>query len=669
MLAFLSLIAIRNRRDHFQFRTSLSRIGTPKSTLSRELSLEALLPIAIGTFLAGAISLFLPKILGGFGFQSGLSNIYVGWPRYLLLIVAGEALVFGLSLLEDRPWRRVQLIALAVSILSFLLYLQQNHVSDSRYLTIPFLYATGPVLICYVALRLFVTFWRSRTREIFVVLKEFFGLWQGVASMVALTALLAMLTLGYSSGLSQQVTTQARNLVPLDISLSTGSTLIRPLDLAGASDYASLLPNSEAFPILRTGTSVRGTSTVSDTVALVGLPPRAMELAAPNLKDIATNKAFNSLPPQDGIGVGKAQEISISLLGIPPEIDLLGWFLTPKGTHISATFAGGSTVRTLALSGQVPAGSTLIAFEFQESSNELSRRLHAIGEGNLSVPEIKGTGSIVKVLFDTREVNLPYKLWGSQNFAFAFDGQGLYVQPKSNIGIPSVVTDPVTASSAVNGILTLLGAANTYFQGRVVGISQSFPSAGDRFVVMNLSQMQSILGQSDLGSIDPIEVWVKTPSPKAYLQKLESGGFGSLTIQSRSALEKEFRANPSDVGTIAAYRTSLITALFVALLIVLSALPLLYREGRRAFFHLESVGATPKQLRAAMRSSLRTAALAGLVIGAVLGIAVGRIFVSSSIPFHNELLFFILVGAAFEVAGRVLSRNFFTENQMEGSSS
>ncbi len=287
--------------------------------------------------------------------------------------------------------------------------------------------------------------------------------------MVALTALLAMLTLGYSSGLSQQVTTQARNLVPLDISLSTGSNLIRPLDLAGASDYASLLPNSEAFPILRTGTSVRGTSTVSDTVALVGLPPRAMELAAPNLKDIATNKAFNALPAEYGIGVGKAQEISVSLLGIPPEIDLLGWFLTPKGTHISATFAGGSTVRTLALSGQVPAGSTLIAFEFQESSNELSRRLHAIGEGNLSVPEIRGTGSIVKVLFDTREVNLPYKLWGSQNFAFAFDGQGLYVQPKSNIGIPSVVTDPVTAASAVNGILTLLGAANTYFQARVVG--------------------------------------------------------------------------------------------------------------------------------------------------------------------------------------------------------
>jgi len=134
-------------------------------------------------------------------------------------------------------------------------------------------------------------------------------------------------------------------------------------------------------------------------------------------------------------------------------------------------------------------------------------------------------------------------------------------------------------------------------------------------------------------------------------------------------LEKEFRNNPSDVGTIAAYRVSLITALFVALLVVLSALPLLYREGRRAFFYLESVGATPKQLRDSMRKSLRTATLSGLFIGAVLGIGVGRAFISSSVPLVNEALLFIVAGLIFEAAGRVLSRTFFTESQMEGSSS
>ena len=669
LLAFFALIAIRHRRDHLHFRTSLSRIGTPKSTLSRELALEALIPIALGTFIAVVISLFLPRILGAFGFEAGLSNIYLGWPKYLLLIVVGEALVFGLSLLQDKPWRRLEIFSFAVALLSFGFYLQQSHVTDSRYLTIPFLYAMGPVAICFVILRFLVIFWRTRKRAVFVVLKEFFGLWQGVASMVALTSLLAMLTLGYSSGLSQQVRTEARNIVPLDISLSTGSTLVRPFDLAGVIDYASLQPQSEVFPILRTGTSIRGKSAVSDTVALIGMPPRALELADPNLKSIAKNKAFTSIPPQHGIKVGSTKEIAVTLSGIPPEIDLLGWFLTPRGTHMSATFAGGSAVRTLSLMSQVPTGSTLIAFEFQESSNELSRRLHAIGEGNLSVPEIRGTGSIVRVQFDNKAVDLSPKLWGSQNFAFAFDGQGLYVQPKSNAAIPIVVTDPVTASSAVNGILTLLGAGNTYFQARVGEVAQSIPSAGDRFLVMNLNQLQAILGQSDLGSIDPIEAWVKSPDPDKFLQKLNANGFGALTIQSKGALEKEFRGNPSDVGIIAAYRVSLITALFVALLIVLSALPLLYREGRRAFFYLETVGAAPSQLRSAMRTSQRTAALTGLAIGGLLGIAIGRIFVSSSIPIRNELLIFILAGLTFELAGRVLSRTFFTEDQIAGDSS
>ena len=111
------------------------------------------------------------------------------------------------------------------------------------------------------------------------------------------------------------------------------------------------------------------------------------------------------------------------------------------------------------------------------------------------------------------------------------------------------------------------------------------------------------------------------------------------------------------------------TALFVALLIVLSALPLLYREGRRAFFYLETVGAPPSQLRSAMRTSQRTAALTGLAIGGVLGLAIGRIFISSSIPIRNELLLFILAGLTFELAGRVLSRTFFTEDQIAGDSS
>ena len=661
LLAFLALIAIRQRKDHSQFRTSLSRIGIPKATLAWELFLESLFPIIGGLVLTGLISILMPRALQGFGFDARLSDLYGGWPKYLLLIGVAEALVIALTLYLDVAWRRIQIILAGVAFVFFALYLQQNHVTDSRYLTIPFVYAIGPVLICYVALRYAISLWRKKKRELFVILKEFFGLWQGVASMIALAGLLAMLTLGYSSGLARQVADAARNQVPLDISLSTGSNLVRPLDLAGASGYAGLEPNSQAFPILRTGTAIRGQSSVSDSLSLIGMPAAALALAAPSVKSFAQSSAFNAPVPQTGIDVGATKEITITLTGIPAQIDLLGWFLTPRGTHISAVFAGTTSVRTLALKGQVPQGSSLVAFELHESSNYLSRRLHAIGEGNLSVPELKGIGSITQLSFDGVTEQLPTNLWRSKNFLYAFDGQSLYVQPSAAIGIPKVVTDPATAALAVNGTLTLLGTGNTYFQAQIGAITQSFPSAGDRFVVMELSALQSELAQTDLGAVDPIEVWIKTPDPNKFVQKLGTAPYDALQIKSQGALEKTLNLDPNNVGLLSAYRVALALALLLSLLIALASLPLLYREGAGVFLQLETVGYKPRELRSSVRFSWRVSIFIGVVIGAGLGIGISRLFVSSSIPIVQEALFLAAAYLFIELCGALLSRSFFRE--------
>ena len=300
----------------------------------------------------------------------------------------------GLTIARETAWRRTEIGTLILVLGLFGWYLQQNHVSDQRYLLIPFFYAAGPVLLCYLALRLIVSLWRKRKRQVFILLKEFFTLWQGVAAMLALTAILAMLSLGYSSGLSQQVIAQAQNQVPLDLSLKTGSTLIRPLDLASVKDYAGLQVGSSAYPVLRTGTSIRGTSSTSDTLSQIGLPSAALALADPALSAFSKTSAFDGTQLPAGFALGSTRSVSVTLSGIPPEIDLLGWFRTPRGTHISATFAGQADTRTLQLSGVVPTGSSLVAFEFRESSNYLSRRLHAIGEGDYSVPELKGVGGV-----------------------------------------------------------------------------------------------------------------------------------------------------------------------------------------------------------------------------------------------------------------------------------
>ncbi len=666
LLAFLALITFRQRKDHSQFRASLSRIGTPKQTLAWELFYESAFPLFAGVLFAGVLSPLIPKMLAGINYQTGLADIYFGWPKYLLLFVVAQALVVGLTLWRDQAWRGVQFISLISALVSLVLYLQQNNVTNSRYFIIPFLYAAGPVLICFLILRYLVSFRRGRQKAIFIIFKEFFGLWQGVASMIALASIMAMLALGYGSGLSRQVATQAQNEVPLDLSLLTGSNLIRPLDLAGSSDYAGLQPGSQAFPILRTGTSIRGQNSVAESLSLIGMPAQALALADPKLEKFARAQEFNKPNPQRGIPVGSTREISVTLSGIPPIIDLLGWFLTSRGTYQSASFSGQSNQRSLSLQGAVPPESELVAFEFRESSNYLSRRLHAINEGNYSVPKVAGIGSLEKILFDGTSQPLSPSVWRNQNFPFAFDGQSLYLQPKSELGIPSVVTDEVTAKLAVNGVLTLLGNGNTYIQVKVGEVIPYFPSAGDRFVIMELAAMQSKLSQSDLGTIDPIEVWIKTPTPEKLSQILAAPPYEGLVVKSRTALQYALSLDPNNVGLLDSYRIALILALLMAMLVALAALPLLYREGRIVLFQLEVLGHQAITLKHAVRFIWRTALLVGMVVGIGLGVLIGRIFVSPSIPFVEEATLVLLIYLIIAFFGALLSHSFLKEEKLVG---
>ncbi len=660
-LAFLALITATQRRDHFQFRASLSRIGTPKWTLTWELLFESAIPLVLGVVLTGAASLLIPRTLHGLNYHVNLTDLYLGWPKYILLIASAESLAVGITLFKDHAWRRIQIIALILAPAFFVLYLQQNRVNDSRYFTIPFVYAVGPVLICYLILRYLLSLLREKQKQNFIIFKEFFGLWQGVTSMIALAGIIAMLSLGYGSGLARQVAIQSQNQVPLDLSLFTGSNLVRPLDVAGARDYANVQPHSLAFPILRTGSSIRGQNAVSESLSLIGMPAGALALADPALKKYAESQVFDSVVPQRGVAVGSTKVISITLAGIPPEIDSLGWFLTPNGTYISAAFVGTSSVRTLTLKGEVPTNSFLVAFEFREASNYLSRRLHAINEGNYSVPKIVGVGSIGSVLFDGKAQAIPPSIWGSANFPFSFDGQSLYIQPRDETGIPSAVTDPTTAALAVNGILTLLGTGNTYTQVRVGEVVPTFPSAGDRFVIMELAAMQSKITQHNLGALDPIEVWIKTPTPEKFAQIMALPRYQGLSFQSRFAVQKALSSDPNNVGLLDAYRIALALALLMSFLISLAALPLFYREGAAVLYQLEVLGYKPTELRRGARFAWRSALVVGLFVGVALGILISRIFLSPSIPLVEDAALLVAAYLIIEISSALLSRSYLKE--------
>lgn len=665
LIAFLILFSLRRRREHQQFRAGLSRIGTPKRTIVLELFVESIMPLVLGALIAFVISLAIPATLSSAHFQANLPQVYQGWLKYVYLLLAALGLVIGSLIIGDKAWGRQFFIPFLLGVIFLLGYLRQSGTQEARYWLVPFVYAVIPSLVGYFALRSASSYWRNRNHPTYVLIREHLSMWQGVTAILTLASILAVIALSFESGISKDVTAKSRDEVPLDISLRTGSDLVRPLDIGGPSDYEKLVPDSHAYPILRAGTAVRNENSVSDTLSLIGIPPAAVR-ALPNVSLHGLASAIT--PPQPsvepGVYAGKTSNITVTLQNIPKEVDLLGWFRTPRGTHLSAMFAGHETVRSLVLTGQIPPDSYLIAFEFRETSDYLSRRLHAMGEGSFSVPMLKGVGSISALSFDTRPQVLQQSVWKQRGFPYAFDGGSIYVRPPTQEVTPKVVVDPITASLATNGILTLTGESGDYFQAKIGAVAKTFPSAGDRFVIMDLGQLQSEIARTDLGATDPIELWISTPHPKQYFARLSNSPYSVLLLASQQVLANELRADPVNVGLDGAYRVALLYALLLAVFMYISALPLLYREGQSVLFQLEAGGVGPILLRQAFRRSLRSTIIIALLTGGIIGLAVGHFFISGSTPYEVVLLALITAIILSEIESHLSTRRFFAETTM-----
>ena len=539
--------------------------------------------------------------------------------------------------------------------------------NEKRFWLVPFGYTMMPAITGYILLRVLSALWSKKSSHTYVLFREHLSMWQGVAAILTLASILAMIALSFDSGISQKVIQQSRDQVPLDVSLRTGPALIRPLDLGGTKDYEKLLGGTTIYPILRSGTGIRNQNVVSDTLTLLGVPPETLQkMSYASLGKLAPMLTPNSAISEVGVDIGSSKMLTVQLSNIPKQVDVLVWFRTPNGPHVSAMLSSTGETRTLIFPRQIPSHSLLVAFEFRESSDYLSRRLHAMGEGSFAVPMLKGKGSIISVALDGQIQRFSSTMWGLKNFPYAFNGGSLYIRPHSAIGIPNVIVDPLTASLATNRLLTLTGSGQSYFQVRIGAIAPSFPSAGSRFVIMNLEQLQAELAQSDLGSIDPIELWVSTPNSDTFLKHLDASRLQGLLTQGRSSLERELRSDPTNVGLNGSYRLSLLFSLLLAIFMYATSLPLLYREGAGILFQLEASGVGPRRLRQSLRASLRFTVLTGLLLGSGIGLLIGYFFISASTPFALIAITLGLTMLFSEIGGLLLSRGFFTEPTMVG---
>ncbi len=669
LVAFLVLLSLRQKDQHFRYRSGLSRIGTPKKTLAEELVIENFVPLVFGLAIAVSFSPLIPHVLNVMHFHADLTQIYHGWERNFLLVFAALALTSGFAILGDQAWLRRAWIPFLLATGLLYAYFAASGEHEPRVWAIPLLFASMPVVLSYLALRWLSVLWRRRSTNRYILIRENLGMWQGVAAILTLTTLLAVITLSFESGIQKSVIIQAQDEVPLDVSVKTSASLVRPFDLGGITDYEHILAGSSAYPVLRIGSSIRGQSTAADSLSLIGVVPASLaRMTSPDLQDLSTLIKPMSAMSEPGLNIGAGSRLDVKLATVPKEIDLIGWFRTPRGMHTSVTFTGHGALRTLLLRGRIPSDSILVGFELRETSDYLSRRLHAQGEGSFSVPVLRGVASILKVSIDGRPQVLSNQEWHLINFPYVFDGGRFFVRPIWQISIPRVAVDPVTAALARNGVLTLAGGNSIDFQVRVGAVQNFFPSAGNRFVIMNIGELQQVISRNDPGAIDPIEVWVSTPNPVLYLDRVKSSGFHTLLIQSRTNALKEFRVDPLNVGSDGSYKIALLFALVIAFIIHSTALPLLRKESAELLFYLEVAGVGPSSLRKALRKALRFTLFIGIVVGFAIGLSVSRFYISQSTPFMTMALSVLAAVALSEVGGYFFTRKFFAESTMVGAS-
>ena len=653
-LFFQTIFISQRRKETREFREGLGRIGTAKRTIAQAQLIESSACAIGGLVLAITFTFIFRPFLAWANSDIGISPNILSLSNVFTLALLITVFNFASQFFGDRGWESFAIYTFILGLLVLALFFSLSRTIFGISFTFALAFTTF-CYICAVVLCLFLMqnlskIWRKRERTTYIIAQEGLRTWQGISAIVGITMALATSALGYQSGVEENVQRVVNDQVPLDISLGIGTALIKPLDLNSIDGYTKLIPGSQAFPVLRLGGSVRSQNSVADSITILGVPPTVLDLLANKslrkLRDTLTPRSSNQ---EEDIAVGNTRKIILTLENVPQVIDVAAWFRTPRNTHVSAISSDHGGRRIISLTKDIPPGSTLVAIEFHETSEYLSRRLHAIGEGKTTVPMIKGEGKVTAISLDTVGLKGKRADWLFSKFAYQFDGGSLFLQPSLVSDMPVVMTDPATAALSTNSILTLSAVSQKNFKVKIGASGSTFPTAGDRFVIMDLVTLQQNISQSVPSATDPTEVWVSTLTPEKYLLKMETGIYTGLQKRDRVDIERQMRSDPSTRNLEKTYSLALGFALLLCLLLLIGAPRLFLKERVRVLQYLESQGSATEQIYRSMKNIIRLGLLVGLGSGISLGVLVCKIIISDSIPYQHLAISFIVVYIVAEI--------------------
>jgi hypothetical protein len=616
------LAGLGGRADHQRTAALLRRRGANRAVIVIFRMLEATLPVIGGVIVGLALGLSLGAWSGhraGTGGWSALDrSIDGGVALYVVEVTIAVWLLIFVALgldevapvLHRRRPAASDVVGLSALVVLFVLIERGsistgslNRVVDPVLVAVPVLSAT--VLAC-VVIRLVPTLLRaasaasprrwplSKLTLAEATAQPLRSI--ATAALIAVTVMFALLSFGYGATLRLGSRDQAAFAVPYDFRLDIGSSLVRPQAVAPTGGWSALAPGTTATDVLRRGVAVRRSATRIQTVELIGLDP-------------ATLDHLHGWRPSFGPGPAALarliDEPSPASFGSPLRSDATSIEFTGtgfEGLHTSAVIARvdgtwheitldeefDSGLRTALTPGD--AGGELIGFRLAQPAEVSALAEHHIGEGTTSlaaraIDVVLQHVLVVDANGRSTPVDLNVDRLRSATAIVAADthsgvrvigsllGTAILVTPAGpgQSGPLNGVMDPVTASAAVDGIVTVETSSGT-LQIHPSAVVNRFPGVGARFAILDIATLQPALDVLQPSAGTPNELWLAsdTAAHEALLaERLDETGFDSIDVDRRSTRQDALATDPLSVATLLILTASALVAIVLGACAVL----------------------------------------------------------------------------------------------------
>ncbi len=493
---------------------------------------------------------------------------------------------------------------------------------------------------------------------------------------------LALFAASWRATLERGARDQAAFQVPLDVTLTEGTQLVQPLDVASIDGYERLAPGVKAFPAVRRLADVAGEGASVASPTLLGLPAAA--IGSLHWRSDFSNVPRNELARRVGKdgpaalrGVstkGGVASVRVALAGDPVQLDLV---TLDRDGNVGTVTLGEHAAGTFLATAKLPLATTeIVGLEISLSSSTLLGYTHRNAEAETSsVPG--GSVALGRLAVNGKKVTdwhgfvgrhgLQIRGGGALRASYAFtEGQTMVLRlPQVTDGRPlQVIASPEIARSAGPDGSLVLDVQGTPVPATVVGVADRFPAAqeqGEGFVVADESRLRTVLDADVPGSGTPAEVWLATPDQASLDAALSRPRFAPLDRASRVAIERALVSDPLARGITIALGVAAVLALALALLGFWIALVSELRDERGELFDLEAQGVPPRILRRQLRVRAALLLAFALVVGAVLGWVLSRLVVAvvrstaGTIPADPPLQLDLGFGLALTAVAAVLA--------------